>query len=74
MSLDNMYYNGYTIFMVDRRYRPKKGNTPNTSIRIDPETLHRARIAAVTERKTLGAWLAEAINEKLSRNKKETRK
>ncbi len=47
----------------------KPGITPNTSIRIDPDALHQARIAAVTERKTLGVWLAEAIAEKLTRDK-----
>ena len=46
-----------------------RGNTPNTSIRIDPEVLHQARIAAVTEKKTLGAWLAEAIQDKLGTGK-----
>ncbi len=49
----------------------KSGITPNTSIRIDPDTLHQARIAAVTVRKTLGEWLAEAIVEKLVRDKGE---
>lgn len=43
---------------------------PNTSIRIDPEALHQARVAAVTARKTLGQWLEEAIEEKIQREKK----
>jgi predicted HicB family RNase H-like nuclease len=40
---------------------------PTTSIRVDPATLHMARIAAVTARKTLGTWLEEAIREKVAR-------
>lgn len=44
---------------------------PTTSIRIDPESLHQARVAAVTVRKTLGRWLEEAIAEKINREKGE---
>ena len=40
---------------------------PTNSIRIDPEFLHRARVAAVTAKKTLGEWLEEAIGEKITR-------
>jgi len=40
---------------------------PNTSIRMDPEMLHQARVAAVTQKKTLGQWLEEAIVEKIER-------
>jgi predicted HicB family RNase H-like nuclease len=43
--------------------------TPNTSIRINPEILHLAKIQAVTEKKTLGEWLEEAIKEKIERSK-----
>jgi len=43
---------------------------PLTAIRIDPEAMHQARIAAVTDRKTLGQWLEEAIAEKIERDKK----
>jgi len=42
---------------------------PNVSIRIDPEILHRARVSAVTAKKTLGEWLAEAIKEKIQKGK-----
>ena len=42
-----------------------------TSIRIDPDVLHKARIAAVTERKTLGQWLEEAILAQIERRKGE---
>ena len=44
---------------------------PNLSIRMSPEVLHQARIAAVTGRKTLGQWLEEAIAEKIEREKGE---
>ena len=40
---------------------------PNISIRIDPEVLHQAKIAAVTDKTTLGRWLEEAIREKIKR-------
>jgi len=40
---------------------------PNISIRIDPEILHKAKIAAVTEKKTLGDWLGEAIKCQITR-------
>lgn len=41
---------------------------PTTSIRIEPEILHKARVAAVTTKKTLGKWLEEAITEKIARD------
>ena len=44
---------------------------PTRSIRINPEALHQARIAALTARRTLGQWLEEAIQEKLAREKEE---
>lgn len=47
--------------------RPKTGIKPNTSVRVDPEVLHEARVSAVTQRKTLGHWLEEAIHEKVER-------
>ena len=39
------------------------------SMRIEPEAVHQARIAAVTKKKTLGRWLEEVIAEKLEREK-----
>ena len=50
--------------------RPRTGRKPNTSIRIDLDILHRARIAAVTQKKTMGQWLEEAILEKVEREQK----
>ena len=40
---------------------------PTTSVRVDPEVLHQARVASVTSKKTLGMWLEEAITEKIER-------
>jgi predicted HicB family RNase H-like nuclease len=44
-----------------------EGIRPNLSIRMDPEVLHKARVAAVTQKKTLGQWLEQAILEKIER-------
>jgi len=49
-----------------------RGIRPNTSIRIDPEALHQARVAAVTARQTLGEWLEAAIAEKIRREKEDS--
>jgi len=43
---------------------------PNTSVRVDREVLHQARVSAVTAKKTLGHWLEEAIQEKIEREQK----
>jgi predicted HicB family RNase H-like nuclease len=50
--------------------RPRTGRKPNTSIRVDLDILHQARIAAVTQKKTMGQWLEEAILEKVERERK----
>ena len=47
----------------------RSGIKPNTSIRIDPDILHQARIGTVTTKQTLGQWLEEAIQEKREREK-----
>jgi hypothetical protein len=52
-----------------RTGRPKTGRQPNISIRINQEIYHKARIAAVTRKLTIGDWLGEAINEKVEREK-----
>jgi len=53
-----------------RTGRPRTGRKPNTSIRVDLGILHQARVAAVTQKKTLGQWLEEAIVEKIKREQK----
>jgi predicted HicB family RNase H-like nuclease len=56
--------------MSARTGRPSTGRKPNFSIRIDPDALNQARSAAVTQKKTLGQWLEEAIVEKIEREHK----
>ena len=41
-------------------------------VRVDPDILHRARVSAVMQKKTLGQWLEEAILEKLEKEEKST--
>lgn len=48
----------------------EKHRWPTTSIRANPEVLHRARVAAITQKKTLGQWLEEAIVEKIEKEQK----
>ena len=48
----------------------EKHRWPTTSIRVNPEVLHQARIAAVTRKKMLGQWLEDAIMEKINREQK----
>ena len=51
----------YILDMSDMHRRTAK------SIRINEEVYYRARVAAVISRKSLGQWLEEAVEEKLSR-------
>jgi len=43
---------------------------PICAIRMKPDVLHQARVAAVTQKKFLGRWLEEAIVEKIEREQK----
>ena len=56
--------------MSARIGRPRTGRKPNFSIRIDPDALNQARGAAVSQKKTLGQWLEDAIVEKIERQSK----
>ena len=47
-----------------------EGIRPNLSVRMNPEVLHQARVAAVIHKKTLGQWLEEAILEKIENEQK----
>jgi predicted HicB family RNase H-like nuclease len=40
------------------------------NVRINLDALHRAQVEALRERKTLGEWLEEAIEEKIQRAKR----
>ena len=49
----------------------KKAETwPNLSIRLNPEALKTAKIAAAALNVTIGKWIAEAIEEKVERQRK----
>ena len=37
------------------------------NIKINPETLHKARVEALRAKKALGEWLEETIEEKIAR-------
>ncbi|MBA7666575.1 hypothetical protein ES703_74656 [subsurface metagenome] len=43
------------------------------NVKIDPEALHRARVEALRERKTMGQWLEELIEEKIEREQKKVK-
>ena len=40
------------------------------NVKINPDTLHKTRVEALRERKTLGQWLEEAIDEKIKGDKR----
>ena len=50
-----------------------KERRPICAIRMKPDILQQARVAAVTLKKTLGQWLEEAIAEKIERQKKSSK-
>ncbi|MBA7555529.1 hypothetical protein ES705_48197 [subsurface metagenome] len=43
------------------------------NVLIDPEAFHKARLEALRERKTIGQWLEELIEEKIEREEKKTK-
>jgi len=43
---------------------------PNLSIRLNPDALKVAKVAAASSNSTIGRWLAEAIEEKIERQRK----
>lgn len=47
--------------------RPATGHKPVVSIRMAPEVLRRAKNHARGRRRVLGAWLEEAVAEKIQR-------
>ena len=60
-ALDHSPYMSYNLYMANSEARKL------TALRIKPSAMHQARIAAVTEKRTLGMWLEEAIQEKIER-------
>ena len=57
--------------MAKRVGRPKTGMRPNSSVRVDPDVLYQAKVAAVIRKVTMGKWLEEAILEKADRERNE---
>ncbi len=51
----------------------KKRSKPAVGVRVDPDILHRARVRAVMQKKTLGRWLEEAIINKLESEEKSSK-
>jgi len=52
---------------MTQRGRPATGHKPVVSVRMAPEVLMAAKGQARAARKALGAWLEEAIREKMER-------
>ena len=59
-----MLYNIYTMTAPDEQRKL-------VALRMLPSAHRQAKIAAVTEGKTLGVWIEEAIREKAGRDKEE---
>jgi len=51
----------------------RKRSKPAVGVRVDPDILHRARVRAVMQKKTLGRWLEEAIIKKLESEEKSSK-
>ena len=51
----------------------KTESKPAVGVRVDPEILHKARVRAVMQKKTLGRWLEEAIIKKLESEEKSSK-
>ena len=56
---------------MKRMGRPPTGCKPNLSVRMEPAALRIANERAKAQRKTVGAWLEEAIHEKAEREVEE---
>ena len=41
------------------------------NVKVNPDTLYKARVEALRSRKTLGEWLEEAIDGKIERQEKQ---
>jgi len=54
-----MYYNYHNMNKISY--------WPNLSIRLSPEALRMAKVAAAASNSTIGKWLADAIEEKIQR-------
>ncbi len=65
-------YEGFTFSYTCYTISGMKSGEPRpiSAIRVKPDILHQARVAAVIRKKTLGRWLEEAIVEKVERERK----
>jgi len=54
------------------RMMTKANNWPNLSIRMSPDALKRAKVAAAAADCTIGQWLTEAIDDKIERQRRTT--
>ena len=66
--VDFTQYVKYNHPMSPRTGRPRTGERPNISIRLDREVYREAKIGAVVAGKTIGQWLEDAIQEKVERD------
>jgi len=57
----------YVLYNISMKTQERR---PICAIRMKPDILHQARVTAVTQKKTLGQWLEEAIVEKIERQQK----
>ena len=51
----------------------KKSVRKPRNILINPDALHKARVEALRERKTVGQWLEELVEEKIEREQKKVK-
>jgi len=54
------------IAVMNRKSARKPRN-----VLINPDILHKARVEALRERKTIGEWLEQLIDEKIAREERE---
>jgi len=51
----------------------KKSVRKPRNVKINPDTIHKARVEALRLRRTLGQWLKETIDEKIKREQKKAK-
>ncbi len=59
-----MTFSLYLLYNICMKIKERR---PICAIRMKPDILHQARVAAITQKKFLGQWLEEAIAEKIDR-------
>ncbi len=60
----------FRLYLLYNICMKMKERRPICAIRMKPDILHQARVAAITHKNTLGQWLEEAILEKIKREQK----